>query len=196
MADKIITELGTAHVIAGPGVRATAHLHTPNCAAHRGPPCDCGYMSGPRLWSSARAAMTAGDGYFYLGDRPSIDPLPGDGFAAAFLSSFAEAFGQTYEEMAAGWQASWDSLFQAWLRGHLGYDPQLLLPPSCFTCRVCGSYGCFIGGPDDTKGICTRCCGESEDGHEYNFEGQGDGWRCSHCYHEPPREWYSEGPDE
>lgn len=38
----MIADLGTAIAVVGRGVRATAHFHRPECAAHLGQPCGCG----------------------------------------------------------------------------------------------------------------------------------------------------------
>lgn len=79
-----------------------------------------------------------------------------------------------------------------WLRGHIGYDPQLLLPPSCFTCRRCGIYGCLLGGPGDTKGICPTCCPIGNEEHAFEFEGGafGMGWHCRDCGTAPAADYF------
>lgn len=78
-----------------------------------------------KLYSAARAALTGGDGMFDIGDREP--PAIVDDFTRAFLAAFTDAMGLTYEEFAEGYRRTWDSMFDAWLRGHLGYDPQRLL---------------------------------------------------------------------
>lgn len=63
----------------------------------------------------------------------------------------------------------------------------MLAPP----CSICG--GEVISWPDPpAKAICDECCGKSEEGHEFEYEGGERTYICEHCGMLAPYEWLAD----
>lgn len=138
------------------------------------------------FYSSALAALTGGDGMYRVTPLPSLSLDLTDPLIRYLYTNLARSMFLTLDQALA-------EMDRGWLTMVLGYDPQLLLPPSPFTCRRCGTYGCFLGGPDDTKGICATCCPIENEEHVFEFE-RGEGWNCLHCGQPAPAD-YPPGDD-
>ena len=54
-------------------------------------------------------------------------------------------------------------------------------------CSQCGGDDVLTYATPETA-VCPNCCPD----HEYEYEGQGDGWMCQYCGIYPPDDYYEE----